>query len=256
MPIKREKTQGGVASKATAQQVKQIRQRLTAAGSHERAVGAKAYLKSELEFLGVTVPELRKQVKAYAKQPITKAELEALVASLWSTKVNELRSFAIGLLERHVKELDAGDLPWLVQFSDDADTWAHVDWLATKVIGPCVNADPKSSTLLRRWAKHENFWVRRTAILALHDPLSAGKGNFELLEELAVPMLHEREFFIRKAIGWLLRAAAKRKPELTIGFVERHASKMSGLSFREATRNLPAATRTRLERLREAAPIT
>lgn len=250
MPTQREKTTGAVASKASADRVKQIRRGLTAAGSKERALGAQAYLKSELEFLGVTVPELRKQVKAYAKQPMTKAELEALVPALWSTRVNELRSFAIGLLEQRVKELDAGDLPWLVQFADDADTWAHVDWLATKVIGPCVSKDSKSSKLLRQWARHENFWVRRTAILALHDPLLAGNGNFELLEELAVPMLHEREFFIRKAIGWLLRSAAKRKPELTVGFVERHAPEMSGLSFREATRNLPQATRTRLELLR------
>jgi 3-methyladenine DNA glycosylase AlkD len=149
--------------------------------------------------------------------------------------------------------LDSHDLPWLVRFADDADTWAHVDWLAIKVIGPCVSHDPKSSKLLRQWAKHDNFWVRRTAILALHDPLLAGKGNFELLEKLAVPMLHEREFFIRKAIGWLLRSAAKRRPELTIGFVERHAPKLSALSYREATRNLPASTQKRLQKLREAA---
>ena len=55
----------------------------------------------------------------------------------------------------------------------------------------------------------------RAALLAEHDALRAGGGDFALWSRLAGPMLDEREFFIRKAIGWVLREAGKRRgPEV------------------------------------------
>lgn len=65
-------------------------------------------------------------------------------------------------------------------------------------------------------------------------------------------MLSEREFFIRKAIGWLLRSTAKRTPELTYAYAKQHAPKMSGLTFKEATRNLKPAQISALTQLRAA----
>jgi 3-methyladenine DNA glycosylase AlkD len=232
--------------------LEEIRLGLQRVATAERARGAQRYLKSELEFIGVTVPELRRQVKAFARnhEDQTAAELRRLVNALWESNVHELRSFAIGLLEQRTRALETRDLPWLKQLVDSADTWAHVDWLATKVIGACVAADPAAARLLPEWARHPNFWVRRSALLALHDPLLKGNGNFTLFAELATPLLGEQEFFIKKAIGWVLRATSRHTPELTVAFVQRHAHELAALSFREATRNLPPATRARLQRLR------
>jgi 3-methyladenine DNA glycosylase AlkD len=100
--------------------------------------------------------------------------------------------------------------------------------------------------MLRRWAGDEDFWVRRTALLAQLDELRAGGGDFALFGELAVPMLGEKEFFIRKAIGWILRDTSKRRPELVRDFVAEHGGAMSGLTFREATRRLPDKMRKQL----------
>jgi 3-methyladenine DNA glycosylase AlkD len=94
--------------------------------------------------------------------------------------------------------------------------------------------------------------VRRTALLALHDPLLAGQGNFDLFARLAVPMLAEREFFIRKAIGWVLRSTARRQRARTYAFTHAHAAAMSPLTFREAIRQLPADQQERLRRQRLA----
>ena len=69
----------------------------------------------------------------------------------------------------------------------------------------------------------------------------------------AVPMLGEPEFFIRKAIGWVLRAASLARPEQVEVFVAQQAAALSGLSFREATRRLPATARRRLEAQRASA---
>jgi 3-methyladenine DNA glycosylase AlkD len=230
-----------------------LQRRLTALGDAKRAEGAKAYLKSELSFLGVPVPQIRGEARAFteATPELNHAALWAVVHALWKTRVHELRSLAIALLERRADLLSTPDMGAVAALLRSADTWAHVDWLATKVAGAIVSACPDSATALDAWARDSCMWLRRAAMLALHDPILRGVGDFQHFSRLAVPMLGEREFFIRKAIGWMLRSAAKRRPDLTEAFVTAHATSLSALSFREATRNLPPADQARLRALRK-----
>jgi 3-methyladenine DNA glycosylase AlkD len=222
-------------------------------GDRTRAAETKRYLKSQLEFLGVALPALRAAAKALvrAEPDLTRERLLVLAETLWASDVHELRSLAIAVLELRRDLLTAAELPRLVALIRTSHTWAYVDWLATKVMGPIIEREPKAARALDRWARDDDFWVRRTALLCLHDPLLAGRGDFARFARLAVPMLHEREFFIRKAIGWVLRSTARRQPALTIAFVEQHAKALSGLSFREAVRNLPKRELARLNALRE-----
>jgi len=57
----------------------------------------------------------------------------------------------------------------------------------------------------------DDFWLRRSAMLGLLRPLRAGGGDFERFARYADAMLEEKEFFVRKAIGWVLREVAKRR---------------------------------------------
>jgi len=233
--------------------VANIERTLARQGTRSRAENEQRYLKSDLRFLGATQPILRREAKAFvrAHRELDRATARALAERLWASRVHELRSFAIGVLELRGDLLQRADAAWLIGLVDGANTWAHVDWLAIKVIGALVARESALGRQLDRWARHPNFWVRRTALLALHDPLLAGAGDFEHFARLAAPMLGDREFFIRKAIGWLLRSTAKRTPERTYRFVEQHARQMAGLTFREATRALSPAQRRRLQALRE-----
>ena len=57
------------------------------------------------------------------------------------------------------------------------------------------------------------------------------------------PSLGDREFFIRKAIGWALRAYAWTDPIEVARYVRENEARLSGLSRREALKNVPAAMR-------------
>ncbi|TME87359.1 MAG: DNA alkylation repair protein [Chloroflexi bacterium] len=173
------------------------------ARSPERAAAGKAYLKSDLRFYGTTVPEIRRAANDFAREhrDLSRAELRRIVDELWSTDVYELRSAGIALLSRHADLLEERDLPWLLGFVRRSKTWAHVDWLAADVIGGVVGESRSALRRLPAWARDENFWVRRTALLAQLRQLSHEAGDFALFARLASPMLHEREFFIRKALG-------------------------------------------------------
>lgn len=238
---------------ALASEVRALTAALAPHADLARAAGAQRYLKSSLRFLGVTVPVVRKTAAQWVREhpELTGAGALALAQALWRTDVHELRSLGIGILERVRAQLTAAEVPGLIALVRDADTWAHVDWLAIKVIGPLVVQSVAGRKQLVRWARDDNFWVRRTALLAWHDALLAGGGDFEHFAQLARPLLADREFFIRKAIGWVLRSTARRTPGRTIGFVRAHAQELSALSFREAVRNLPAAQIARLTALRQ-----
>jgi 3-methyladenine DNA glycosylase AlkD len=109
-----------------------------------------------------------------------------------------------------------------------------------------IARDPRARKRLAVWASDDDFWVRRAALLAEHDALRAGTGDFTLWSRLAVSMLDEREFFIRKAIGWVLREVSKKRPEATYEFLRKHRDRVSGLSLREGAKYLSAPQRRAL----------
>ena len=225
---------------------------LSACATSARAEKEKRYLKSGLRFLGASVPDVRREARAFvrAHPDLTRDELEALARILWDSDTHELRSVGIALLELRGDLLRESDADWLLHLVKRCNTWAHVDWIATKVLGGMAAREPSVETVLDRWSRDANFWVRRSALLASHDRLAAGIGDFERFEWRAAALLEENEFFIRKAIGWVLRSTCKKTPERTIGFVQRHAREMSALTFREATRALDPSVRRRLESLK------
>jgi 3-methyladenine DNA glycosylase AlkD len=167
--------------------------------------------------------------------------------------VHELRASAIAVLERKRGTLVDRDLPWLIALARKSKSWAYVDWIAPKVIGDVIARDPSSRRRLATWSKDGDYWVRRAALLAEHDALRAGGGDFALWSRLAAAMLDEREFFIRKAIGWVLREVSKKRPERTYAFLKRHRDRVSRLSMLEGAKYLPAADRQALGLPAEAA---
>ena len=229
--------------------------RLRPLGSAARAAGEKAYLKSELRFWGTSQGPLRATVREFcdAHPDLTRRDLRAIAETLYATDVHELRASAIGVLERERETLDGRDLTWLIGLVRKSKSWAYVDWIAPKVIGDVIARDARARKCLAAWAKDQDFWVRRAALLAEHDALRAGGGDFALWSRLAAPMLEEREFFIRKAIGWVLREVSKKRPELTYAFLSKHRDRVSRLSLLEGAKYLPAAHRKALGLPAEAA---
>jgi 3-methyladenine DNA glycosylase AlkD len=77
-------------------------------------------------------------------------------------------------------------------------------------------------------------------------PLREGLGDFDAFAAKADRMLEEREFFVRKAIGWVLRDTGRRRPELVVDWLEPRAHRAAGLTVREAVKHLPDADRARI----------
>ena len=221
---------------------------LRAAGTADRAAQEKRYLKSDLEFFGVTVPELRRVVKAAVRgyPGIDDAELVAWAVALWRTPVHERRMAAAEILTLAAPRLGPGDLTTVERLLRESGTWALVDGLAVNVAGAIALRDPRSWPVIDRWAADGDFWVRRSALLALLPGVRAGRPDLPRFSRYAEPLLAEREFFIRKAIGWVLREISRRNPDWVARWTRDHLAEMSGVTFREAVRRLPAVDADRL----------
>ena len=165
--------------------------------------------------------------------------LIALVEALWSKPVFERRLAATVFLQRHPGLVTLADLPLLERLVRESRTWALVDYLASDVLGRMVIADPDGMTpVMDRWATDDDFWVRRSSLLCELRPIRAGATLDRFLAR-ADPMIGEREFFIRKAIGWVLREAGKRRPDDVASWLAPRTDRASGVTMREAVKYLP-----------------
>lgn len=217
-------------------------------GNPERAEGAKRYLKSELVFLGADTRAVRETVRSALKgaPSLDRRGLLALVDVLWARGVFELRAVAVEALKVRSALLGAADFKLIERLLRESHTWALVDFLAVWIAGPLVVRFPALAAPLDRWAGDRDFWVRRAAMLALLVPLRRGEGDFERFSRYADGMLEEKEFFIRKAIGWVLREVAKKRPALVDAWLAPRTHRASGVTVREAVRYLPPARREAL----------
>jgi 3-methyladenine DNA glycosylase AlkD len=213
---------------------------LRAAGSPERAIKERSYLKSEIDHYGTSVPAVRSIAAGVARRHrgLERADVLALADALWDVPVHERRLAAAVLLSLHSDQLSAGDLALLERLLRESRTWALVDTLATSVVAPIVERHPEAAATLERWAGDDDFWIRRSALLAELPALRRGEGDFDRFARHADAMLAEREFFVRKAIGWVLRDTARRRPELVYAWLLPRAARASGVTVREAVKPL------------------
>jgi 3-methyladenine DNA glycosylase AlkD len=230
-----------------------IVERLRAGGDEERAAGSKAYLKSDLDFWGVGVPAVRAVVKAMvpARPELGHDLVVGVAEALWAAPVFERRLAASFVLEQQVGVLGVDDLPLVERLLREAGTWALVDNLAPNVAGPVFDASPvDAGDVLDRWNVDDDFWLRRASVLALLRPLRAGGGDWDRFCRYAEVLWEEQEFFVRKALGWVLRDTSRKRPDLVFEFVLPRAASASGVTMREAVKYLSPEQRAEIEAAR------
>ena len=240
-PDARPRGRGKPASKkGPGAEVKAIEATLRPLSTRERAEGAKAYLKSDLDFLGVTTPDLRAAVRSWLKAhpDLDRPTLLALAEALWDTRVHELRSFGMELLQARRALLRSEDVDLLEEILRRSKSWAYVDFIAIQIVGPLVERDRRLNARLDRWVKDQDFWLRRSAVLALLLPLRRGGGDWPRFVRYADRLLEEKEFFIRKALGWVLREVSKKDPARVREFLREREGRISGVTRREAEKYL------------------
>jgi 3-methyladenine DNA glycosylase AlkD len=191
-----------------------------------------AYMRSEMPFLGVPSREVKRICRAAPRPDDWRADF----LDLWRNAAHrEERYAALWLLRRHARE---ADLALVEEVVLTGAWWDYVD-SAARVAGELlVRNRPETSAAMRAWARDPDRWKRRIAIicqLGLREETDA-----ELLADAIEPSLGDRDFFVRKAIGWALREYARTDADWVLAYLRAHEDRLSPLSSREARRRLIA----------------
>jgi 3-methyladenine DNA glycosylase AlkD len=216
--------------------IEAIRRELAARANPAKAPDMQAYMKSEMPFLGVQKPgrvEIARTV--FAAHPLDGfAAWRDTILSLWrEATYREERYLAIALAgdPRYREHRTMAALPLYEELIVTGAWWDLVDEVAVRLVG-----ELDLGSFLREWAVDADMWKRRTAIIA--QITRKGRTDAELLFDCIEPNRADREFFIRKAIGWALREYSKVDPEAVERYCATH--ELSPLSRREALRRLGA----------------
>ena len=218
-----------------------ILEELHADANPDRARQQQAYMKSEMSYFGLSVPRCRRIAHEVLRDytPQNSAAWVTSILLLWREATHrEERYVAIELLlhKKFAHWLIPDQLPVLEELVVTGAWWDYVDALAARGAGTMLVNHPVSTKhILFKWAKDQNFWKRRVAILA--QLKSKTNTDVDLLSKCIKPSIGHPEFFLRKGIGWALREYSKTNPDWVKEFVEKHPD-LSGLSRREALKHI------------------
>jgi 3-methyladenine DNA glycosylase AlkD len=204
-----------------------------------------AYMRGQFQFLGIAAPLRRQVCKSIIKelQTVNVDQILAIVEELWCLEHREFQYLAVDILASNYRKFDLPQISFLLKLAQTKSWWDSVDGLVG-VVGDVLrlhlDGSGKGQSLMDDALLNKDFWIRRIALL--HQLGWREKTDVNRLFQYALSLGGEREFFIRKAIGWSLRDYAWHAPKEIQYFLKTHHNSLSTLSVREASKNLAEKT--------------
>ena len=215
--------------------IKSLEKIYTENANPEYAEGQKAYMKNRFDFLGIKTPLRREISKAFLKKQNLpeKKDSETIIKYFWNKPQREFQYFAQELCFKYAKQYEQKDIKLFEFMITNKSWWDTVDLIASKILGEYFKKFPEQiKKHTDNWLKSGNIWLQRSAVL--FQLKYKDKTDFELLSYIIISLSDSKEFFINKAIGWILREYGKTNPQRVKSFVENN--KLSPLSRKEALR--------------------
>jgi 3-methyladenine DNA glycosylase AlkD len=205
----------------------------------KEAEGMQKYMKNLFPFLGIKKPlrkELTKELYKEIKTCVNEAWLIKTIDLLWKKPEREFQYVALELMQRFApKHLTASAWPSVEKWLIKKSWWDSVDAISVYAVAPMVQNFPEVKKQVKRYISHKNFWLKRVAII--HQLPYYEKTDEAFLWEACLKNADDKEFFIRKAIGWALRQYSRSNAKAVKTFVEANRDKLSPLSIREALKH-------------------
>jgi 3-methyladenine DNA glycosylase AlkD len=202
-----------------------------------------AYMRHQFQFLGVKAPGQKAAFRAAlaaAGPPRDQADVVAAIDTLWARREREYRYAGCQLAGRFGAAASPAFVTQAARWITTDPWWDTCDPLARSSVGQVVRRHREQQATMARWLAGDNLWLARSALIHMggwKEDIDRAWVFSACLARAADP-----DFFIRKAIGWILRDLAWVDPDAVVAFVEGPgASTLSGLSKREALKNVKRA---------------
>lgn len=193
-----------------------------------------SYMKNKFKFLGIKKPERSKLQKTYIKEIKSEKKIDwDLIFKLWDMEEREFQYLALDILDACKRYMQKDDIEKLQKLILEKSWWDSVDMIASKLVGQlCLDHPKLKEEYIRSWIQSEDIWLRRTSLL--FQLKYKEKTDTAFLEDTIQENLGSDEFFINKAIGWVLREYSKTDKEWVKTFIQKN--KLAPLSKKEASK--------------------
>jgi 3-methyladenine DNA glycosylase AlkD len=209
---------------------------LNGLGDEEVACAQSKYMRDRFPFIGLNQIHRKKYWKEFQDMNGSPKsdELIPFMYACIDHPERELWYIALDHLIKNKNKLSPSSLGDIKNLIVASDWWDVVDLAASNLLGTLALHNREMQAEMNSWIDDQNCWLRRTAII--YQLKFGAQTNEAILYDHIRKTSHEKEFFIRKAIGWSLRQYAKFNPNSVRNFIA--TTELSVLSKKEASKYL------------------
>jgi len=186
-------------------------------------------------FIGVKMGEVFSLAKKFIEMPLNEIE------KLLKNSFHEVRVGAVSIMDfqaRDKKTIESRKkelFDLYIRRHDRINNWDLVDRAAPSVVGGYLFYG-RPRDILYKLAISKNIWERRTSIVSTAYFIRQGEtdDNFKIAESL----LKDKEDFIHKAAGWMLRYAGDKDRQKLLNFLDKYSAVMPRTLLRNAVEKL------------------
>ena len=221
----------------------EVMSRLEAAANPERAEKGASYTPTSARIIGVAVPDVRRAARAAVRElkDAPPGAVLALARALIGTDTLEGRFAAYEVLGRHKGVRATLDASVVESLGCGMDNWASVDAYCWLVAGPAWLEGRLGDGTIERWARSEDRWWRRAALVcttALNKRSLGGRGDAARTLKIGHMLAADHDDMVVKGLSWALRELAPRDREAVAGFLEEHDGVLAARVKREVRNKL------------------
>ena len=151
------------------------------------------------------------------------------------------RFIAYELVQHHKEALRSLTARRLVELGQGIDSWSAVDMFACYLAGPAWREKWVPDDLVLSWARSEDRWWRRAALVStvpLNTKARGGRGDVARTLKICEMLIPDRDEMVVKALSWALRELAKREPKPVRAFLSIHKDALAARVTREVNNKL------------------
>jgi len=174
------------------------------------ALEQKAYMKNHFDFFGIKSPVRKEITKPFLQKQYLPDKKEAfvIVKKLWKKPQREFQYFAQELCFKYKNNYEVKDIELFEYMVINKSWWDTVNFIAAKILGEYFKLFPEQiKPVIKSWLNSGNMWLQRSAIL--FQLKYKNKTDIDLLSHIINAVTGSKEFFINKAVGWILREYGK-----------------------------------------------
>lgn len=175
--------------------------------------------------------------KKYKEKPIE--WIHEIMKSLWKTSSSLDEEVILLLLFARWKRKfndNSWELVW--SLTNAIDDWSLCDTLGMDLSCWMIKQDPSKWTTLEEKIKSDWFWDRRLALITPRQIIRTDKLYIDKTLTLAQKLLSDEEYYVQKAIVWILREIAKINLEKAETFLAKNELKLVSFAKSDIRRNI------------------